>query len=99
MVGLQILEHPNSMDCDYYAPVSLTVLAIGPGPLLYRWKRDEVDVVDEDCIGVDKPTLTIRSFSSRHEGTYMCEVANNQMSIKSNPSKLQLSKYFLYEPN
>ena len=80
------------MDCDYNAPVSLIVSAIGPGPLTYKWKRNGIDIVDEDCIGVDEPTLNISSFSSKHEGNYTCEVKYDEMVIESETAKLELSK-------
>jgi hypothetical protein len=80
------------MGCDYHAPVSLTVSAIGPGPLTYQWKRDGATIDDKDCTGVDEATLTIRSFSQKHEGCYSCEVTHNGNSVESDPAKLELSK-------
>ena len=80
------------MGCDYRAPVSLTVSAIGPGPLAYRWRRERAVIDDEDCTGVDESTLTIRSFSLKHEGHYSCEVKCNGNSVESDPAKLELSK-------
>jgi hypothetical protein len=88
----QILEHPKSMGCDYHAPVSLTVSAIGPGPLTYQWKRDKANINDEDCTGVDEATLTIKSFSQKYEGCYSCEVAYIGNTVESDPAKLELSK-------
>ena len=88
----QILEHPKSMACNYLAQVSLSVSAIGPGPLSYKWKKDGVDIVDEEYTGVNKPTLSIRSFMLKHEGNYVCEVKRNEKSIESVPAKLDLSK-------
>ena len=80
--------------------MSLSVSAIGAGPLLYKWKRNGADIVDQDCIGVNESTLTIGSFIPEHEGDYSCEVEHNQMSVRSNIAKLELSKYvhvlFLY---
>ena len=80
------------MSCDYNAPVSLTVSAIGPGPLSYKWKRDGADIDDEDYTGVDEVILTIRSFSIKHEGKYTCEVKHDEMFIESETAKLELSK-------
>jgi hypothetical protein len=88
----QILEHPKSMGCDYYAPVSLTVSAIGSGPLNYQWKRYGATIDDEDCTGVDEATLTIKSFSQKHEGRYWCIIKYTGNSIESEPAKLELSK-------
>ena len=73
--------------------MSLSVSAIGAGPLSYKWKRNGVDIVDRNCIGVNEPTLNITSFILEHEGEYSCEVEHNQISIGSNIAKLELSKY------
>ena len=80
------------MGCDYHTPVFLTVSAIGPGPLTYQWKGDKPNIDDEDCAGVNEATLTIKSFSQRHEGCYSCEVACNGNIVQSDPAKLELSK-------
>ena len=92
ITDFQVFEHPKSTGCDYHAPVSLTVSAIGPGPLTYRWRRGRAVIDDEDCTGVDEATLTIRSFSQRHEGDYSCHVYCNENSVESHPAKLELSK-------
>ena len=73
--------------------MSLSVSAIGAGPLSYKWKRNGVDIVDHDCRGVNEPTLNIGSFILEHEGDYSCEVEHDQMSIRSNIAKLELSKH------
>ena len=95
ITDLQILDHPKSSECYHHAQVTLSVSAVGPGPLLYKWSKDGVDIDDQDCTGVNEPTLIIRSFSLRHEGKYTCEVkhVSNHMFVKSNPAKLELSKY------
>jgi hypothetical protein len=92
----QIFDHPKSMGCDYHAPVSLTVSAIGPGPLTYQWKRDGANIDYEDCTGVDEATLTIKSFSPKHRGHYSCYVNVNGNSIESDPAKLELSEYTVF---
>ena len=88
----KVHEHPKSMSCDHHAPVSLRVSAIGPGPLTYQWKRDGAVIDDEDCTGIDEATLTIKSFSLKHEGHYFCEVKCNGKYIESDPAKLECSK-------
>ena len=80
------------MHCVYHAPVSLSVSAIGPGALTYQWKRGETVIDDEDCTGVDEATLTIKSFSLKHEGRYSCEVKCDGKVIESDPAKLKCSK-------
>ena len=73
--------------------MSLSVSAIGAGPLSYKWKRNGVDIVDQDFRGVNESTLNIGSFILEHEGEYACEVEHNEISIGSNIAKLELSKY------
>ena len=81
------------MGIDYHASVSLTVSAIGPGTLSYKWKRNKADIDDEDYTGVGEPILTIPSFSLKHEGLYLCEVNHDdQMFLESKTAQLVLSK-------
>ena len=81
------------MVCNYHTQVFLSVSAVGPGPLSYKWKKDTIDIFDLDYIGVNEPILVIRSFSPEHEGKYTCEVlTHDQMFIESETAKLQLSK-------
>ena len=80
------------MCCDYHAEASLSVSAIGPEALTYQWKRGGAVIDDEDCTGVDEATLTIKSFSLKHEGHYICEVGCNKKCIESEPAKLESSK-------
>ena len=87
-----MLEHPESMHCDYHAQVCLSMSAIGPGALTYQWKRGGAVIDDEDCTGVDEATLTIKSFSLKHEGRYTCEVKCDGKVIESEPAKLERSK-------
>ena len=90
--GLQILEHPKSIGYDYHTQASLSVSAVGPGSLSYKWKKDSIDINDQDYMGVDEPTLLIKAFSLKHEGNYTCEIKHNSMSIESDVAKLGLSK-------
>ena len=66
--------------------------AIGPGPLSYKWKKDGVDINDQDYTGIDEANLIIRSFSLKHEGNYSCEIKYNEKSMESKSAKLELSK-------
>ena len=80
------------MHCDYDTPVFLSVSAIGPGELTYQWKRGGAIIDDEDCTGVNEATLTIKSFSLKHEGRYSCEVKCDGKAIESEAAKLECSK-------
>ena len=70
--------------------VTLTVSAIGPRPLSYKWIKDGVDISDAKCIGADTDTLTITSFSSENQGNYSCIVSGDQQSVESKPALLGL---------
>ena len=89
---LQIVEHPKSMVCDFHTQVELSVSAVGPGPLLYKWKKDGVDIDDKDYTGINEASLIIRSFSLKHKGMYSCRVKHNEKSAESDPAELELSK-------
>ena len=80
------------MVVDYLSQVSLSVSAIGPEPLTYKWKKDGEDITDPNCSGMNTPVLTITSFSYETQGKYTCEVKNDHKTITSNSAKLELSK-------
>ena len=88
-----IISHPQSKACELHAPVSLSVSAVGEGNLSYQWKKDDLDITDRRCIGIDTSTLTIISFSDAHVGKYTCTVQDSKTSVQSNPAQLDLSKY------
>jgi hypothetical protein len=90
---LVIISHPQSKTCELHAPVSLSVSVIGAENLSYQWKKDEHDITDRQCIGIDTSHLTILSFSDAHVGKYTCTIKDNQTSVESNPAQLNFSKY------
>ena len=85
------MSNPQSKVCEFHTPVSLSVSAIGAGHLNYKWKKDEKDVNDPGCTGVDTSTLTIISFSSAYVGKYTCAVKDSHRTIESDSA--QLCKY------
>ena len=89
---LSILKHPKSTSCEYNEAVSLSVVAIGAGQLKYQWRRNEQDINDPKCIGVDTSNLGITSVSDVHIGKYTCIVEDSQMSVESKPAQLDLGK-------
>ena len=93
---LQIVEHPKSMVCDFQTQVTLSVSAVGPETLLYKWKKDGVDINDEDYTGINESSLSIRSFSLKHKGMYSCRVKHNEKSAESDPAELELSECTLF---
>ena len=76
--------------------MSLSVSAIGPETIVYKWKKDGADIIQSDryCTGVNEPTLTISSFKIEDMGSYTCEIKTNNdaVSVESNPAQLELSK-------
>ena len=70
--------------------MTLTVSAVGPQPLAYRWMKDGQEICDFDS---DK--LTIASFSSDNQGCYSCIVVGGQQSIESKPALLGLGMNLL----
>ena len=89
------MTHPQSKACEDHAPVSLSVSAIGAGDLNYKWKKDEKEVSDPGCTGVDTSTLTIVLFSSAHVGKYTCTVRDCYRSVESKSAELYFGKSFL----
>ena len=89
---LQITKQPeSSISCEYQADVVLSVSAIGCGPLSYIWKKDGKHLLSfPECTGINTDTLTIQSFSHKHQGTYWCIVSDRQKSIESEPADLTL---------
>ena len=70
----------------------LTVSAVGPQTLTYRWMKDGEEI--SDIKNTDE--LTITSFSSDNQGNYSCIVSGGQQSIESKPASLRLGMYLTY---
>ena len=68
--------------------VILTVSAIGPQPLSYKWTKDGEAISDANCNGADKDKLTITSFSSANQGYYLCTVNDDEQYVESMPALL-----------
>ena len=73
--------------------VTLTVSAIGPQPLSYKWIKDGEAISDVNCNGTDKDKLTITSFSSANQGCYLCTVNGDEQYVESKPALLGLGIY------
>ena len=83
----------SSILCDYQADVVLSVSAVGYGPISYEWKKDGKDIPHFECTGTDTDTLSIKRFSSRHQGSYGCMIKDHHSSVNTEPANLALSKY------
>ena len=64
--------------------------AVGCGPLSYEWKKDGKEITCADYTGMKSNTLSIASFSRKHQGSYVCIVSSSQKSAKSDPANLIL---------
>ena len=69
--------------------MTLTVSALGPQPLTYRWMKDGQDIPDTKNVN----ELTILSFSNENQGIYSCNVSGGQQLVESNPASLGLGMY------
>ena len=88
---LQMIDHPKgNTSVQYGEDVTLTVSAVGPQPLAYRWTKDGQKIPNSNN---DK--LTIISFSSDDQGCYSCIVIGGQQSIESKPASLGLGMNLL----
>ena len=82
-----MIDHPKgSTSIQYGEDVTLTVSAIGPQPLAYRWMKDGQELHSAEDTG----RLTIASFSSENQGNYSCIVSSCLQSFESKPALLGL---------
>lgn len=80
---LTIVEQPQSLIVTNRHSVTLTVSAIGTGPLRYQWRRNEVDLP-----GATASTLTIPEASLADAGTYTVLISDELGSALSAPATL-----------
>ena len=68
--------------------------AVGYEPLSYEWKKDgkEITSAATELTGVDTNALTITSFSSSQQGSYVCLIHDRHKSTITKPTNLALSK-------
>ena len=64
--------------------------AVGYGALRYEWNKIGNDTTPVECIETETDSLTISSFSHKHQGSYTCTVYDDHKSIKSEPFHLIL---------
>ena len=78
----------------------LSVEAMGPGILSYKWEKDgrkiEMDKLI-GCTGATTPNLYISSLSPEHEGSYICVVSNDFDIMKTNSADVK-GNYFVFLP-
>ena len=66
--------------------MTLTVSAVGPQHLTYRWMKDGQELHSAEDTG----KLTIPSFSTEKEGYYSCIISSTLQSFESKPALMRL---------
>jgi Immunoglobulin I-set domain len=67
------------------ATIIFSVVATGDPPLLYQWRKDDVDIDGETT-----PTLTLSFVDDSDEGDYDVVVSNNSGTVTSDPATLTI---------
>jgi len=80
-----IFEHPQSQTNLAYSRVTLSVVADGPSPLSYQWRRN-----GKPIFGATSPDLLMPSASPAQAGTYDVIVFNLAGTATSEPAVLIL---------
>jgi hypothetical protein len=78
-----IVQQPVGGDIKTGDPVTLKVVANGPGPLFYQWVRNGVNIP-----GATNDFYTISSFQPTDGGSYWVEVSDAKLAVKSDIAKL-----------
>ena len=82
-----MIDHPKgNTGIQNGEDVTLSVSAVGPQHLTYRWMKDGQELHSAEDAG----KLTIPSFSSENEGYYSCIISTSLQSIESKPVLLGL---------
>ncbi|RKX28512.1 MAG: hypothetical protein DRP71_17260, partial [Verrucomicrobia bacterium] len=79
----QFLEVPASIVIELGKNLSLSIQAAGPGPLIYRWWHDGVEIT-----GLSGPDLVSDPVGYDDSGRYEVEVINAFGSIRSEPFQI-----------
>lgn len=83
-----IVSHPVSIEVLQGGTAEFEVEAVGVPPLLYRWRKDGVNLTDGSRFsGVSTPKLTITGALKIDEGVYSCRVVGQNI-VESNPATL-----------
>ncbi|RKX35772.1 MAG: hypothetical protein DRP71_02540 [Verrucomicrobia bacterium] len=73
-----LVDLPESGVVEFGRPFSVSIGADGPGPMSYRWFRD-----DAELSGADGPVFKIESVDFSHSGHYSVEVGNEWGATRS----------------
>jgi hypothetical protein len=80
-----IFHQPTNMSITPGTPVTLRVIATGPGQLRYQWQRD-----GQDLIGRTDATLVIASAAASDRGEYRVKVTNSEGTTTSASAQLNV---------
>ena len=82
-----MIDHPKgNTNIQNGEDVTLTVSAVGPQYLTYRWMKDGQELHSAE----DASKLAIPSFSTEKEGYYSCIISSTLQSFESKPALLGL---------
>ncbi len=83
-----VVKHPESVVAPRNSNVTFQIEAVGVPPLLYRWRKNGVNLVNGGRVsGVDTPTLLITGVLEADEADYSCRVVGQNI-VESNPASL-----------
>ena len=86
-----LLAHPASVTVRAGGTTVFRVAAISDTPLLYRWRRNSVELADDAHItGSDTPELRISEVDHHLEGDYDCVLTNDAGSVLTQVATLTL---------
>jgi hypothetical protein len=80
-----ITAQPASRTVTAGATVPFTVVAGGPGPLSYQWRRD-----NQDLVGATNSTLTLINVQTSVAGSYTVVVRNSAGAVTSSAAQLRV---------
>jgi len=86
-----IHTHPVSKSALEGCRISLSVEATSDLALRYRWRRNSIELSDDDeIVGSDTPRLTVIGLDKHHEGDYDCVVSNDAGSVLTETARLTI---------
>jgi hypothetical protein len=87
----EIVSGPDSVVLERGGSARLTVEAVGPGPLGYRWLRNGLTLVDDDqWSGSSSAELTVTALSFDVEAFYQCIVSNQAGEVASAAAEVSI---------
>jgi subtilisin family serine protease len=91
-----ILDEPQSVHGIEGEDLQLTVLAIGAGPLTYRWFHNDIPLPTS---GAGLPQLLLTEIEDSQAGNYHVEVSNLFGTTRSAPANVSIAEQLPPAPN